>query len=124
MPTAVALPDIPALCDLLASHRYRIQDEASLQSGIEQVLRAAHHSFIRESVLDPANRPDFQLEGLAVEIKIKGSFAAFMRQARRYLEKPEIEALLVVGTPRWVPQVPAQFLGKPIYSVRLTGSLL
>lgn len=57
----MALPNIPALCDLLAAHRYNIQDEASLQTGIEQVLRASQYTFVRESILDSSNRPDFQL---------------------------------------------------------------
>ena len=120
----MAHPDITPLCDLIASHRYNIQDEESLQDGIERVLRGGGYSFIREATLDELNRPDFLLQTLALEVKTKDSFAKFMRQARKYLKKPEIEALLVVGTCRWLPQVPPELAGKPIYVLRLTASIL
>jgi hypothetical protein len=109
---------------MFSSYRYNFQDETSLQEGMAVALTNKGIPFEREVRLDARNRPDFMLGSVAVEVKIKGTFAEFLRQANRYLALDQISALIVVGTPKWVPAVPATLLGKPIYTVRLMSSLL
>lgn len=122
-PFAVPL-DAQAVCRLLSSHRFNFQDEKALQDGIELVLKTNGIAFKREARLDAQNRPDFLLGSLAIEVKTKGSFADFLRQAQRYLEHDTVASLIVVGTPKWMPLVPPELEGKPIYVVRLLSSLL
>lgn len=119
---SVVAPD--TVCQILASHRYNIQDELSLQDGIDSVFKKAGLTFRREAALDAHNRPDFMVGKLAVEVKIKGTFAQFLRQAQRYAELDQVDAVIVVGTPKWMPLVPSSLNGKPVFTVRLLNSLL
>lgn len=112
------------LCKVFSSYRYNFQDEESLQEGMALALTRSGIEFEREVRLDAHNRPDFMIDSVAVEVKIKGTFAQFLRQAARYLELDQVSALILVGTPKWLPAVPATLVGKPIYTVRLTSSLL
>jgi hypothetical protein len=115
---------IVRICQIFAGSRYNFQDENSLQEGMAIALTRNRVSFEREVRLDARNRPDFMIGTVAVEVKIQGTFAQFLRQAARYLELEQISALIVVGTPKWLPAVPATLLGKPIFTVRLMSSLL
>jgi predicted N-acetyltransferase YhbS len=123
-PATTPTPDLEHLCRVFSAYRYNFQDETSLQEGMALALTRHGIAFEREVRLDAKNRPDFMLGPVAVEVKIKGSFAEFMRQAQRYLALEQISALIVVGTPKWLPAVPATLEGKPVYTVRLTSSLL
>jgi len=81
-------------------------------------------AFEREVRLNASSRPDFMIGSVAVEVKIKDTFAKFLRQADRYLALEQVSALVVVGTPKWLPAVPKTLRDKPIYTVRLISSLL
>lgn len=120
-PASAAAPT--QICQILASHRYTVQDERSLQDGIEVVFNKNGLVFGREVRLDARNRPDFMVGRVAIEVKTKGSFADFLRQAQRYVELDAVDALVIVGTPKWMPLVPAELNGKPVYTVRLLNSL-
>lgn len=108
---------------MLASRRYAIQDEKSLQDGLEQVLTANGIPHIREYVLDAKSRPDFMLGTLAIEVKTQGSVSQFLRQAYRYLEHDKVQALIAIGTPHWLGALPPELAGKPVYGVRLLNSI-
>lgn len=72
-----------------------------------------------------ADRLDFWIDGgIALEVKIKGSLPDLILQIARYARHEGIREILVVGTPRWIPQVPAAIEGKPVYGLRLVGSLI
>lgn len=112
------------ICKVFSAYRYNFQDEVTLQDGMAIALERHNIAFEREVRLDAKNRPDFMIGKVAVEVKIKGTFAEFLRQADRYLSLDQITALIVVGTPKWMPAVPTEMRGKPIYTVRLMSSLL
>ena len=113
------------LISILSRRRYRFTDENDLQRGIEQVLTEAKIDFQREARLNASDRLDFLLPGgVAIEVKIKGSIAELLRQASRYLARPEIQAVLVVGSPHWITRVPETLNDKPLRALRLVGSLL
>lgn len=125
MTAASANPASPTdICQLLAGYRYNLQSEASLQDGLQLVLEKHGVLFVREARLDAKNRPDFMVGSLAIEVKTKGSFADFLRQANRYLELEQVTGLIAIGTPKWMPLVPPALAGKPLYTVRLLSSLL
>jgi hypothetical protein len=124
MPLIPSDEEISNICKVFSSYRYNFQDETSLQEGMALALTQKNIAFEREVRLDAKNRPDFMIGSVAVEVKIKGTFAEFLRQAHRYLALDEVSALIVVGTPKWMPAVPVTLLGKPVYTVRLLSSLL
>lgn len=105
--------------------RFRFASETDLQAGIAQAMDAAGLAYEREKVLSPTDRPDFVVEArIVLEVKIQGSIAAALRQVDRYTRHASIDAVLLVGTPHWLHRVPSQIGGKPVLSLRLTGSLL
>lgn len=116
--------ELTYLCQVINAYRYNFQDENTLQEGMAVALTNNAIDFEREVRLDAKNRPDFMIGTVAIEVKIKGTFAEFMRQAQRYVALEQISALIVVGTPKWLPAVPSTLLGKPVYSVRLMSSLI
>lgn len=110
---------------LLENKRFRFTSEDDLQQGIEKVLAAGNIPFEREKVLSVRDRPDFLVDGrLAIEVKIKGTLAQALRQVGRYTEHPDIQSILLVGSPHWLRDVPPTINNKPIYAMRLTSSLL
>lgn len=119
----VAVPSAVDICRLLASQRFRLRDELALQNGIAEVFTRKGVPFKREVHLDRANRPDFIVGRLAIEVKVDGSAAQVLRQGHRYLEFPEIDELLIVGTPGWMSALPAELAGKKVYALRLLSSL-
>lgn len=128
-PTAIAVPlqsiDITSVTSALENKRFRFTSEDDLQQGIEIALTQALIPFEREKVLSSRDRPDFVVDQqIAVEIKIKGTLAQALRQINRYAQHTHIVAILLVGTPAWLRNVPPTVGGKPIYAMRLTGSLL
>lgn len=109
----------------LSGYRFRFTSEKDLQDGIVLALNEARIPYRREFMLNPKARPDFMLaDGIAVEVKIKGSLSELLRQASRYAGHAEVKGILVIGTPRWLPRVPDTLCGKPVRSLRLIGSLL
>lgn len=106
-------------------YRYRVGNEIALQDGLATALTQSNIAFEREVSLSERDRPDFVLEnGLLIEVKIKGSFAQLLRQCARYAKHDCVKAILVAGTPFWIPTLPAEVSGKPLYHLRLIGSLL
>lgn len=109
----------------LDSCLFRFVDEDDLQKGVAQALNRINVRYEREKVLSPQDRPDFLIDGhIALEIKIKGSIAQALRQVNRYAQHDQVSSVLLVGSPGWLNRVPNSIGGKPVYALRLTGSLL
>lgn len=127
--TADLLPpsmvDIERVLNILSGFRFRFSSERDLQDGIAKVLEQNNILYRREQNLSKRDRPDFILgDGIAVEVKIKGSLSELLRQSARYLEHQEIKQLIVVGTPSWIHRLPSTLGGKNLRGLRLVGSLL
>lgn len=118
------MSDLNMLEALLVQYRFRFVTEKDLQDGIEAALKAENIGYTREHSLNVTDRPDFMVGGIAIEVKIKGSLADLLRQASRYAQCEDVNAVLVVGTPHWLTRVPHELCGKPVHAVRLMGSLL
>ena len=115
----------PDLIATLSRLRFRYATEKDLQDGFEKVFREKGIPFRREVEISSKDRLDFLVDGgIVLEVKIKGSLPELVRQIARYARHETIREILVVGTPRWIPQVPAAIEGKPVYGLRLVGSLL
>lgn len=115
----------PDLIATLSSLRFRYVTERDLQDGLETIFQKKEIPFAREVEISSKDRLDFLVDGgIALEVKIKGSLPELVRQITRYARHENIREILVVGTPRWIPQVPAAIEGKPVHGLRLLGSLL
>lgn len=107
---------------VLQSYRYRYTDEASLHRAIEEVLVREHYTYLHEHSLDPANRVDFYLEGLVIEVKIDGTFATALRQVDRYCDLDAVTGVLLATTQRWSSSadIPPMLRAKPFAIAQLT----
>ena len=114
----------PDLITTLARLRFRFATEKDLQDGFEKVFRENGIPFQREFPISERDRLDFLVDGIALEVKIKGSLPDLVRQIARYARHDDTREILVVGTPRWIPRVPETIEGKPVYGLRLVGSLV
>jgi hypothetical protein len=106
---------------VLETHRFRYSSERDLQTGIEQVLRAAGLSPQREAALGDAGTIDFLVDGLGIEIKVKGSRVEVTRQVHRYLQHASIAALMLVTTRAELARLPATISGKRVFTHHLTS---
>jgi hypothetical protein len=123
MPNVSVTPN--EVMSILNGCRFRFNDETDLQDGIALALGKAGIRYEREKILGPLDRPDFLLEShIVLEIKIKGSLADALRQINRYTKHEAVRSVLLVGTPSWLYRAPAEIGNKPVFSLRLTGSLL
>lgn len=107
---------------LLASYRFDTACEATLQEQIGQVLRDSGAEYRREVRLSSHDRIDFLLDGIGVEVKIKGSAKAIFRQCQRYCACDQVKAIiLVTGRSMGLPET---IEGKPCYYHNLGQSWL
>ncbi len=106
----------------LAEYRFDTSCEATLQAQIERAFRERGVEYKREVRLSSHDRIDFLLEGIGIEVKIKGSAKAIFRQCQRYCAYDEIQALiLVTGRSMGLPE---SIQGKPCYYHNLGRSWL
>lgn len=86
---------------LLRAHSYRFNDETTLQDGIEQILLGAGIEYQREMQPDRRNRFDFVVEGIVMEVKIKGSLSKAAIQCHRYQKLPDVRGVMLLATNNW-----------------------
>jgi hypothetical protein len=105
---------------LLTSHRLSLSDEKQLQEQIATVLSADGLYFRREHRLAPGDIVDFlilnqaepPIEGVAIEIKIKGNRRDIFRQVERYCGHAAVHELVLATN---VPMaLPSPMCGKPV----------
>lgn len=112
-----------AIAATLGMFRFRFSSEAQLQIAIEQALHARGILARREVVLAPGDRVDFVADGdIAVEVKIKGTFANVAEQLQRYAASPSIACVLLATTRRQLIAMPDTFCGKPVRCVLLKAA--
>ncbi len=106
---------VDEILTLLRSVRFNWNTEAELQQGIETLFRRENIVYDREHRLSSKDRPDFWVDGIAIEVKIKGSATAMLLQIRRYAEHESIKAIIVITAKARHMQAPESLNGKPIY---------
>lgn len=120
-----AQTQVNALLAYFETLRFRFASESQLQDGVAQALIQCATTFERECALSLQDRPDFVLEnGIVIEIKIQGSLAQALRQINRYAQHPRVQHIILMGSPGWLLKVPGMIGGKPVHTLRITGSLL
>lgn len=100
--------------------------EKELQDRLETILTTAFEDVQREVIIDEHSRIDFIVEGIGIEVKIKGTTADVARQLRRYGESGVLEGLILVTTRYLHGNVPnlLHHLPIPTMIARLTGGAL
>jgi len=101
------------LVALIERHRYTITCERELQEAVGQVLTKAGVSFSSEVRLSARDRPDFMVGPVVLELKVAAWSGQVLRQVTRYLEHPEVSAVVLVTTLRR-HRLPPETLGKPV----------
>ncbi len=120
---------IAAIRAALTQRIYRAVSEAQLQDQISRVLTFEGFEHQRE-VIAGSGRYDILVGRIVIELKVKGSANAVERQAMRYVQMPEVDAVVVVTTSQRlaaslmatgdVGQVPLGTLGgKPFHVITL-----
>lgn len=99
----------------LIRKRFVFANEKQLQAEIEKVLLPMGAT--REYRLDDNSIVDFFLEGVAIEVKIKGGRKEIYRQCERYCEVEQVKELVLV-TNRAIG-FPPQINGKECWIVNL-----
>lgn len=114
--------DAAALATLLEGYSLDASTELALQDGIASALTDADVAFEREVRLDAGSRPDFMVGGVAVEVKVGGSWAALVRQLHRYAKHERVTELLVVSSRVRLVRVPAELGGKRVAVASVLGA--
>lgn len=111
------MSEIGTLIALLCRFRFASSDEKIVQAQLEQHLKQAGFVFEREYRLDARNIPDFFMDGIAIELKLKGNAKSIYKQIERYSLFSKINALILVSNRSM--GFPKEVNGKPIYVVNL-----
>lgn len=108
----------------LTSHRIVGMSELDAQNGIENALAAAGIEYSREHRLSDRDRIDFLVGTVGIEVKIKGSRSALIRQLGRYARSDEVDSLILASSVRrLLYAVPDTVLSKPVHKHLLQGGL-
>ena len=109
---------------LLDRYEFSSREERRIQDAIAEILVVNEIPFKREVVLSPGNRPDFMVEGVALEVKVGGSIAEVLRQMQRYASEPAVKAVLLVTTrTQHMRARVGQLAGKPVGVFLVPGGL-
>lgn len=112
---------IHTLSTLLMQRPYRSTAEVDLQAELARRLTGMGVRVVREHPVGPG-RIDLYLpaRGVGIEVKVKGSTAAVIRQLARYIEAGTLEYVALVTTNRRLfLEVPDEILGTPVHRILL-----
>jgi hypothetical protein len=95
-------------------NRFDFTNEKKTQAQLHELLMKDGIEHEREKILDDENIPDFffEISGLCVEIKIKGSKTAIYRQLERYSKFDEVKEVVLMtnkamSLPKYINNKPA-----------------
>lgn len=106
-----------SIIKIISSHRFPLEKEKETQASIESRFVENGISYSREHILDKNNIPDFFIDGIAIEIKIKGNAKSIYKQCERYCQFDEVKSL-ILATNRSMG-FPKEINGKPCYFINL-----
>lgn len=124
MTIKIAEACLETLARYIESWGYTPDSEAELAHAISQCLKLGSYTVLPEHVLSDESRVDIflPLEGIAVELKVKGSVNEITRQLMRYASADQVDGLLLVTTKRTHSAMPKRLNGKPL-RVLVVGGL-
>ncbi len=83
---------------VLERHRFILGSESTVQKQVAEALTEAAINFDREYRLDPHNRIDFMAGITGIEVKLKGSRRAILRQVTRYCDFAVLGNLILLSS--------------------------
>ena len=86
-----------------------------MQQSLEEELTRAGIAFEREVRLSPADRIDFLIGKIGVEMKTNGSFVEVVRQLQRYSTHERIGSLMLFTTSPKLLQMPRSIGSKRVH---------
>lgn len=102
---SIQLEIINRFVSVLSNYSINFNDEKDLQESIFKIM-LNYFNIQKEYSLEPYGIVDFFIEGVAIEVKIKGQKAKIYRQCRDYCKHPDVTHLLLVSTnPLSLPEI-------------------
>jgi len=106
----------------IRNKRLPVHDEKLLQGKIEQELIKCGLNVKREYAFDKKDIVDFFIDGVAVEVKIKGSSMAIHRQLKRYATYVEVKQIVLITAKHM--GLPTDINGKPATLIHISTAWL
>lgn len=112
------------LSSVITSHRYSYASEFQLHSSILALLESKGYIADAEVVLGEHGRIDMLVDGIGIEVKVKGTAVAAIRQLQRYAHSGLIDGLILVTTVYTNRAIyPEHIGGKPLILVDVSANL-
>lgn len=110
---------VKLIASLIHGHRIDLSSEKRVQEAIEGILTTAGIEFEREKKLSVTDIPDFVVENIVIECKVRGARKMDVyRQLCRYAEHDSVHVLMLVSNISM--GMPPEINGKPVYCVSLS----
>lgn len=116
-------PEAERLIRLIGSARVDLSTEAAAQRGLAKLFEAEGIPFEAELRLTAADRIDFLIGRVGVEVKIGQPRRAILRQLERYAGSDRLDELLLVSSAPF-PSGGFRAHGKPVFIVSLSTGWL
>lgn len=111
------------LVELIGGYRFTFRNEDELQYAIAEMLETEGLAVEREVRLDHHGRIDILVDGIGIEIKIKGSEVSVSRQLQRYAASDRVRELVLVTHRAVLSNIPDWIEDKPVTVVWIGGAL-
>ena len=108
---------IGIILQVLSGQRFELSSEKALQIQIGERLFECGILVEKEYRFSTKDIVDFFCDGIAIEVKIKGSATEIFKQCKRYCEFDQVKELLLI-TNRSMG-FPKEINGKPCYVLNL-----
>lgn len=111
------------ILSLISKARLTLNNEKKLQAELKQLLSESFPGQVEdEKRLDQKNIIDFFIQGIGIEVKVKGTRKEIYKQCVRYAQFPEIKSIiLITGVTTGFPE---EINGKSCYILNLSRAWL
>lgn len=110
------------IAHICQSTRINVSTEQAAHNALVDALTRAGMTVAREVWLNPTDRIDIMVEGVGIEVKIKGGRRAIYRQLQRYAACDQVSALVLATAAAWPPKSAVD--GKPFFHASLVQGWL
>lgn len=109
---------IEKIIKIIKSAKLDLSDEKRTQIGLAEVFMLHQVRHERECRLSAGDIPDFMIDGIAIEVKLRGARKKdVFKQLERYAKHERVKSLVLVTNLSM--GLPPEIEGKPVYFVSL-----
>lgn len=116
------MSELEKIMNILMSYQFPMNTEKELQSSINSIFIENNLNISKEFYLDSNSIVDFFVNGIAIEIKIKGSAKSIYRQCERYCSFDNVNSFILVSSKAM--GFPKEINGKPCYYINISNNFL